>query len=404
MINTKPSRDEVRPTKKTKTKKRNVESKVDDDEDDEPAVRAKKTKKKPAAIRKEQEKNRTKKAIVKRNNEQEAPKAAERLNTDYDSIQQKTRAILAISDARALIEANKDDALDGLLSESVGRLENALGGGDPERIATLTAILQDQMTQIQTRVGKRTSADNAGKAADLQAIRNQKRIALVVGNSNYRNVSALRNPANDAHDVAVLLKRIGFTVKELHDLDKDAFEEALSAFAEESIGSDLSMLYYAGHGIEVDKRNYLIPIDAKLKTDKRLRFEAIALDDILDLLDGVKGVRFVFLDACRNNPFAEGMRRVATRSVGRGFVGIEAPYGTVVSYSAKEGTVANDGSGRNSPFTAALLSHLAEPGLEIQFMLRRVRDSVRDVTDGEQEPFISASLPGEEIYLVPPVN
>lgn len=162
------------------------------------------------------------------------------------------------------------------------------------------------------------------------------------------------------------------------------------------------MLYYAGHGIEVDKRNYLIPIDAKLTTDRRLRREAIPLDDILDMLAHVKGIRLVFLDACRNNPFADGMRMVATRSVGRGFIGIEAPYGTVVSYSAKEGMVATDGAGRNSPFTAALLNNIAEPGLEIQFLLRRVRDSVRAATDGEQEPFISASLPGDYIYLVPP--
>ena len=341
-------------------------------------------------------------------------KDPDQAKSNDDTIQQETEAALVISDAKAFVQTSQDATLNALITKSIDRLEKAVRDRNGKHIKALTTALQAQLAQVQERVRQRAQmqaeadkkADEAkeeSKSAELQQIiYTQKRVALVIGNSKYRNVSALRNPANDARDMARLLKQIGFAVTELHNLDRDSFDDALAAFAEESEDSDFSMLYYAGHGIEVDKRNYLIPIDAKLTTDRRLRREAIPLDDILDMLAHVKGIRLVFLDACRNNPFADGMRMVATRSVGRGFIGIEAPYGTVVSYSAKEGMVATDGAGRNSPFTAALLNNIAEPGLEIQFLLRRVRDSVRAATDGEQEPFISASLPGDYIYLVPP--
>ncbi|HUR43383.1 MAG TPA: caspase family protein, partial [Aestuariivirga sp.] len=197
----------------------------------------------------------------------------------------------------------------------------------------------------------------------------------------------------------------GFSVKELENAGRNAFEEALSNFSDEAVGADFAIVYFAGHGIEVDKQNYLIPIDATLATDRRLRFEAVSLDEVLGALDGVEGIRMVLLDACRNNPFAASMRVTsASRSIGRGLSQVEAPFGTVISYSAREGTVASDGNGRNSPFAAALLANITKPGLEIQFLLREVRDSVLTATHGTQEPFISASLGREAVYLVPPVR
>lgn len=204
------------------------------------------------------------------------------------------------------------------------------------------------------------------------------RVALVIGNSAYEHVSALPNPIQDAADMATALRSIGFDVEELQNAGKNNIEAALSDFSEAAAGADFAIIYFAGHGIEVNHQNYLIPTDAKLATDRRLRFEAVSLDDVLGTLEDVEGIRMVLLDACRNNPFAASMKMTsATRSVGRGFSPVEAAAsGTVISYSAKAGTVASDGSGRNSPFAAALLANITTPGLEINRLLRKVRDQV----------------------------
>jgi uncharacterized caspase-like protein len=237
-------------------------------------------------------------------------------------------------------------------------------------------------------------------AAPVQA---EMRVALVIGNSTYQHVQHLPNPVNDAADMAALLRTLGFTVRHASDLGRVAMEEALADFTDEAAGADIALVYFAGHGMEVDRQNYLIPVDAKRETDRRLRFETVSLDDVMAALDGVKGLRMVLLDACRNNPFATSMKVTASsRSVGRGLSRIEAAQGTLISFAAKEGTVAADGEGRNSPYTAALLGNMKEPGLEINLLFRKVRDSVLAATGNAQEPFFSASLSSQSIYLVPP--
>ena len=161
--------------------------------------------------------------------------------------------------------------------------------------------------------------------------------------------------------------------------------------------------FFAGHGLEVNGANYLIPVDSKLRTDRTLTFEAVSLSDVMVALDDVKGVRIVLLDACRNNPFIASMKRgTSTRSIGRGLARIEPANGTVISFAAKAGQIAADGKGPNSPFTAALLQNLSTPGLDIGILFRKVRDSVYKATSGAQEPFVSASLTGKQTYLVPP--
>jgi hypothetical protein len=231
----------------------------------------------------------------------------------------------------------------------------------------------------------------------------EKRLALVIGNSHYRNVPELDNPVRDGEAMAKVLRSIGFEAEARLDLDRASFESALADFAQRADDADIALIYFAGHGIEVDGKNYLIPVDAKLATDKRARFELISLDDVLASLDGVKGLRAVFLDACRNNPFVASMTRSkATRSITQGFTPIEAQNGTIISYAAKEGTVAADGLGQHSPYASALLELMPQPGLEIQFMLRKVRDKVQNLTGGKQEPYISASISGDPIYLVAP--
>ena len=227
------------------------------------------------------------------------------------------------------------------------------------------------------------------------------RVALVVGNGAYAGIGTLPNPGNDASDMATALGRLGFDVTTVRDADRGAMTEALRVFTRESAGADVSLVFYAGHGLEMDGVNYLVPVDAQLERDTDVRFEAIELDDVLAATEGA-GLRVVILDACRNNPLARSMQRTsARRSVSRGSFGEldENLLGdeTLVAYAAAAGTTAADGTGRNSPYTAALLAHLEQP-LELSAVFRQVRARVLEATDGEQRPHEYASLLGEH-YL-----
>ncbi|MGI9464716.1 MAG: caspase family protein, partial [Aestuariivirgaceae bacterium] len=232
-----------------------------------------------------------------------------------------------------------------------------------------------------------------------------RRVALVIGNSAYKHVSQLPNPRNDAADLGHTLQQVGFEVELQNDLTFDALRRSLRDFSDRAAGAEMALVYFAGHGIEVDKHNYLIPVDARLKTDRDVPFEAVPLDFVLAAVEGAKNLRLVLLDACRNNPFAASMKVTsATRSIGRGLSRVEPTAGTLVSFAAKEGTTADDGEGRNSPYTSALISNLTQPGLEINFLFRKVRDHVVNATGGRQEPFTYGSLSSEHIYLKPPQN
>ena len=230
------------------------------------------------------------------------------------------------------------------------------------------------------------------------------RVALVVGNSTYAHIGRLPNPENDAADMAAALRRLGFEVTTEYDADRVELTEALRAFTRQSAGADISLVFYAGHGIEMDRVNYLVPVDARLERDVDVRFETVTLDDLLVSTVGAR-LRLVILDACRNNPLARSMQRtVASRSVSGGSFGNldESLLGdeTLVAYAAAAGTTAADGRGRNSPYTAALLSHLEEP-LEILTLFRRVRAQVLASTNGQQRPHEYQSLVGEHFLSVP---
>ncbi|MBI3759092.1 MAG: caspase family protein, partial [Deltaproteobacteria bacterium] len=228
----------------------------------------------------------------------------------------------------------------------------------------------------------------------------EKRVALVVGNSAYKTVGRLANPANDATAIAALLKAAGFAVVELRDASLADFRRAVSDFSDTATDADIAVVYFAGHGIEVDRTNYLIPIDARLTRDFDVVDETVALERVLQAIEPAKRLRLVMLDACRNNPFVAGMRR-GSRSVGRGLARLDpATADTLVAFAAKEGTVADDGDGTDSPFTAALLKHLTTPGLDIRLALGRVRDEVRDATRRKQEPFVYGSLGGQTVAIV----
>ena len=227
------------------------------------------------------------------------------------------------------------------------------------------------------------------------------RVALVVGNGAYGEIGTLPNPGNDAADVAAALGRLGFEVTTVRDADRAGLTAALRVFARRSAGADVSLVFYAGHGLEVDGVNYLVPVDARLERDTDVRFETVALYDVLASTVGAS-LRVVILDACRNNPLSRSMQRTgAARSVSRGSFGElnEALLGdeTLVAYVAAAGTTAADGTGRNSPYTSALLAYLERP-LEIGILFREVRARVLESTGGEQRPHEYASLLGEH-YL-----
>ncbi len=229
-----------------------------------------------------------------------------------------------------------------------------------------------------------------------------RRVALVIGNSAYTSVSALENPKNDAAALAETLRAIGFDeVRELLDLDQTAFRRALRDFTALAAGAETAVVYYAGHGVEVDGRNYLVPVDAMLGQATDAEFEAIPLDSVRTAVSGASSLRLVILDACRNNPFKLASTD-GTRSVGRGLARVEPGANEIVAYAAREGTVANDGTGGNSPYATALIRHLKTPGLDVRLLFGEVRDEVMAATGRTQEPFIYGTLGGKPIYLSEP--
>jgi hypothetical protein len=233
----------------------------------------------------------------------------------------------------------------------------------------------------------------------------QKRVALVIGNGAYTRVPKLDNPKNDAAAMEAMFKAASFdTVVRATDLGVAAMRRALRDFSDTAYDADIAVVFYAGHGMEVGGTNYLIPTDAVLERDIDARDEAISLDRVSEILEPVKRLRFVILDACRDNPFVRSMRRtLATRTVRSGYGEIDEkslPPNTLVAYAQRAGATAEDGATSNSPYTTALLKHLPTPGLDVELALRRVRDDVLKTTRNRQEPFKYGSLGGTEVALV----
>jgi uncharacterized protein len=231
-----------------------------------------------------------------------------------------------------------------------------------------------------------------------------KRVALVIGNSNYQNVPRLPNPSADANAIAQMFKDAGFEFVDLQiDVGDLEFKRALRRFADAANGSDTAIVFFAGHGMELQGTNYMIPIDAKLADERDAPDEAIALDRIIEAVDGAKRLRLIIVDACRDNPFSVTMKRhVATRNASRGLARVEPQASdTLIAYAARAGSTAEDGYGEHSPLTTALLHNLTVPGLDIRLAFGRIRDEVFKITDNRQEPFVYGSLGGGIISLVP---
>jgi len=226
-------------------------------------------------------------------------------------------------------------------AEGIARIEQRLAAGNAKAAPAASSTAVAASAAVTTPIGRR--------------------VALVIGNSNYRYATQLPNPANDAADIARALRKLGFDVVEGRDLDKRAMEDKIREFGRKLERADLALLYYAGHGMQVAGKNYLVPIDAKLERPGDLSFDTIEVSQILAQMEAEKRVNLIFLDACRDNPLARSFSRslgARSTSVGQGLAPIQSAVGTLIAYATQPDNVALDGEGRNSPFTSAFLKHI----------------------------------------------
>lgn len=222
-----------------------------------------------------------------------------------------------------------------------------------------------------------------------------KRVALVIGNAAYKHTPVLRNTKNDAADIGAALERLGFKVLLRRDLDKAGMDRAVRDFSQALEKADVAAFFYAGHALQYAGRNYFVPIDAKLTTEDALDFEMTRLRLVQKVMERKTKTNILFLDACRDNPLARNLARaLGTRStsMGKGLAHVEAGVGTLISYATQPGNVALDGAGRNSPYTAALKTHILTPGLDITSILIGVRLDVMKATGNKQVPWDQHAL------------
>lgn len=226
-------------------------------------------------------------------------------------------------------------------------------------------------------------------------ITSDKRLALIIGNGAYP-ASPLKNPVNDANDMADTLNTLGFEVILAIDSDRKSMVQAISKFGDKLPGIDVGLFYYAGHGIQIDGRNYLIPVDAQIRMESEIEFESVDVGRLLAQMENAKSkVNIVMLDACRDNPFARSFR-----SSNQGLAKMDAPRGSYIAFATSPGALAADGGGRNGIFTECLLANLKIPGLKIEDVMKRTRIGVAQATKNQQLPWDSSSLMGD-FYFVP---
>jgi hypothetical protein len=229
----------------------------------------------------------------------------------------------------------------------------------------------------------------------------QKRVALVIGNGNYKHTARLTNPVNDASDVGAALERLGFDVLRGIDVSHAGMRDVIRTFSQKVVGADVALVFYAGHGLQVDGKNYLLPVDAQIETRADLEFGSIDLNLLLSFMEGQAKTSIIFLDACRDNPMGTKLTRgTRSASVGRGLAQVASGVGTLIAFATQPGNVALDGEGRNSPFTSALLTIMERPGLPLSEVMISVRNEVLKTTGGKQLPWEHSSLTGQ-FYFKP---
>jgi len=308
---------------------------------------------------------------------------------DYERARQDFNATLEGAASDAASKANQATAKVrlSLLSDPVA----------PSQPPPRTPSGQEQQTATSAPLPAATVGTSAGRL-----------VALVIGNGAYVNVKALPNPPNDARSIAKSLRDIGFTVSESVDLDRAAMQKMTRDFLREAARAQVALVYYAGHGVQIDGRNYLVPVDVRLQAGASMTEAMIDMDTILAGLDDQVRTNILILDACRNNPMAQQVASAGPNRAIEAGSGLAAPTalgagatlgaGTLIAFATAPGQVALDGEGANSPFSAALSRHIGTPGLEVQQMLTRVRAEVVATTRSKQVPWSNSSLLGE-VYL-----
>ena len=217
-----------------------------------------------------------------------------------------------------------------------------------------------------------------------------ERLALVIGNGAYQT-APLKNPVNDAEDVTRVLSSMGFKVSLHQNVDKRTMEESIRNFGRQLKAGGVGLFFFAGHGMQVEGQNYLIPVNAKIKSESDIKYEAVDAGLVLGKMeDAGNQLNIVILDACRNNPFSRNFRNAAT-----GLARMDAPTGSLIAYSTAPGAVAADGVDRNGIFAKHLIKHLAAPNLTVEQVLKKVRIDVAAETSQRQIPWESSSLMGE---------
>jgi TPR repeat protein len=236
----------------------------------------------------------------------------------------------------------------------------------------------------------------------------EKRVALVIGEASYVHAGALANPLHDADIVTQALKSVGFQVDERKDLSADGLRRALLSFTALAESADIAVIYFAGHGMQLDGHNYLVPVDAEIRSPMTIGLETVSAEDLVTSVAGARRLRLVILDACRDNPFKDRIRLAlenAHRSMQRGLapISVEGTSDTLVAYAAKDGMIADDGPGANSPYALALVRHISEAGTELDKMLREVHDDVFSQTKRAQEPSVYGARSAADFFFVPPL-
>ncbi len=225
-------------------------------------------------------------------------------------------------------------------------------------------------------------------------IQEQKRVALVIGNANYQGAPALRNPVNDARAISQTLTELGFQVVEVTDASQREINLAITAFGRKLDGDTIALFFYAGHGLQVKGRNYIIPVDARIDSEPSVSSEGVSVDTILEQLN-VSPISIVILDACRNNPYERSFRKI-----GGGLAQMDAPKGSFIAYATAPGKTAADGDGKNGLFTQELLKQIQIPGLSLESVFKRVRANVAKRSGDTQMPWDSSSMTGD-FYFIP---
>jgi hypothetical protein len=244
----------------------------------------------------------------------------------------------------------------------------------------------------------------ANLALSVAPAQAEKRVALVIGNGAYQNTTPLKSTKNDASDMAAALTRLGFDVVDGIDLDKRTMERTMRQFTQKLARADVALLYFAGHALQSGGQNYLMPVDARLRSEGDVDFETLPLSLVLRQMEREAKTSIVLLDACRDNPLARTLARtLSTRSslMGQGLAEVKAGVGTLVGFSTQPGNIALEGEGRNSPYATALLQHVEAPGKDVGGVLVAVRNDVLQATAGRQVPWEFTALTDEVYFKLP---